>query len=297
MAPSNAGILDRFAFTEGLSGSAFGDVLRGDDADAAEIAARPALNGSVLTNIALIDGLQELARRRRDLVRLRQHHPRRRRQRHHRGPRRRRPHRRRPLAERARQRARPERPQHRRSRSVDSITDLVPDMLAGTINPGQLEIVREILPGNGGFDTATFPARRRNYNIVIDDNGTTARHSPSPTTTSATDGIDTPDEHRAAAVRRSVDHVLGRQQRSGGRADDPRRRDQHARRHADRGSAAAGVDRRRHRCGQLPATGAITGPVTYYWQVERIPGTGHLRRHPGRERRQTGDARKAPPSW
>ena len=36
--PSNAGILDRFANVEGLSGSAFSDVLRGDDADAAEIA-------------------------------------------------------------------------------------------------------------------------------------------------------------------------------------------------------------------------------------------------------------------
>ena len=42
VAPSNAGILDRFAFTEGLSGSAFGDFLRGDDADAAEIADTPA---------------------------------------------------------------------------------------------------------------------------------------------------------------------------------------------------------------------------------------------------------------
>ena len=59
VAPSNAGILDRFASVEGLSGSAFADVLRGDDADAAEIAA-PARTGSVLTNIGLIDGLQEL---------------------------------------------------------------------------------------------------------------------------------------------------------------------------------------------------------------------------------------------
>ena len=104
VAPSNAGILDRFAFTEGLSGSAFGDFLRGDDADAAQIATAGA-QGSVLTNFALIDGLQEFARRRRDLVRLRQHHPRRRRQRHHRRPRRRRPDRRRSVAERARQRA------------------------------------------------------------------------------------------------------------------------------------------------------------------------------------------------
>ena len=103
VAPSNAGILDRFAFTEGLSGSAFGDFLRGDDADAAQIATAGA-QGSVLTNFALIDGLQD-RRRRRDLVRLGQYHPRRQRQRHHRGPRRRRCYRRRSVAERARQRA------------------------------------------------------------------------------------------------------------------------------------------------------------------------------------------------
>ena len=58
VAPSNAGILDRFAFTEGLSGSAFGDFLRGDDAEAADIAVAGAQN-SVLTNIALINGLQD----------------------------------------------------------------------------------------------------------------------------------------------------------------------------------------------------------------------------------------------
>ena len=34
VAPSNQGILDRFGLVEGLSGSAFSDVLRGDDADA-----------------------------------------------------------------------------------------------------------------------------------------------------------------------------------------------------------------------------------------------------------------------
>ena len=45
--PSNAGILDRFAVVEGLSGSAFADILRGDDADAAEILQAGA-RGSVL---------------------------------------------------------------------------------------------------------------------------------------------------------------------------------------------------------------------------------------------------------
>ena len=44
---------------EGLSGSAFGDVLRGDDADAVAIIAIAGAQGSVLTNIALIDGLQD----------------------------------------------------------------------------------------------------------------------------------------------------------------------------------------------------------------------------------------------
>ena len=35
--PSASGILDRFAEVEGLSGSAHSDILRGDDADVAEI--------------------------------------------------------------------------------------------------------------------------------------------------------------------------------------------------------------------------------------------------------------------
>ena len=47
---------------EGLSGSAFADILQGDDADAAAIAVS-GFTGSVLTNIALIDGLQDFARR------------------------------------------------------------------------------------------------------------------------------------------------------------------------------------------------------------------------------------------
>src|SRR5262249_59265983 len=60
VAASNAGILDRFAFTEGLSGSAFGDFLRGDDADAAAIATTAGAQGSVLNaeGIARIAGLQ-----------------------------------------------------------------------------------------------------------------------------------------------------------------------------------------------------------------------------------------------
>ena len=57
--PSNAAIMDRFDQLEGLSGSNFSDILLGDDADAIEIAAA-GNRGSVLTNIALIDGLQDV---------------------------------------------------------------------------------------------------------------------------------------------------------------------------------------------------------------------------------------------
>ena len=56
---SGASALARFDFVEGLSGSAFGDVLQGDDADAAALRVAGA-KGSVLSNIGLIDGLQEL---------------------------------------------------------------------------------------------------------------------------------------------------------------------------------------------------------------------------------------------
>jgi Ca2+-binding RTX toxin-like protein len=56
---SGASALTRFDFVEGLSGSAHDDVLQGDDADAGALAAAGA-NGSVLTNFALISGLAEL---------------------------------------------------------------------------------------------------------------------------------------------------------------------------------------------------------------------------------------------
>ena len=55
---SPSSILDRFAEVEGLSGSKFADILIGDNQDANIIATITA-KGSVLTNISLINGLQE----------------------------------------------------------------------------------------------------------------------------------------------------------------------------------------------------------------------------------------------
>ena len=56
---SGASALARFDIVEGLSGSAFGDVLQGDNVDRGGAARSAGAQGSVLTNIALIDGLQD----------------------------------------------------------------------------------------------------------------------------------------------------------------------------------------------------------------------------------------------
>ena len=55
---SNAAVNARFESVEGLSGSHLADILQGDDEDAASIAVS-GFTGSVLTNFALIEGLQE----------------------------------------------------------------------------------------------------------------------------------------------------------------------------------------------------------------------------------------------
>jgi Ca2+-binding RTX toxin-like protein len=171
VAASPSAILDRFAEVEGLSGSAFGDILRGDNADAAVLASFTA-TGSVLTNIALINGLQDflgagvgsfgtgniiLGGDGSDLieglgsddlidgdrwlnVRISVHA-----NSDGTGP---------------------------VIRTANSMTELLTDMLAGTYNPGQLQITREILPGTGGFDTANFQGLRANYTVAINNNGT-----------------------------------------------------------------------------------------------------------------------------
>jgi Ca2+-binding RTX toxin-like protein len=166
---SPASILDRFAEVEGLSGSRFGDVLRGDDVDADTIINHGGTTGSALTNVALIRGLAQFlsdaglpttgfatgniilggngsdlieGRGGDDLidgdkwinVRIAVYGPN---DVNHNGP---------ELA------------------SFDSMEDMIPFMLDGTYNPGQLKAVREILPGTstGGaaFDTAIFSGLR-----------------------------------------------------------------------------------------------------------------------------------------
>ena len=196
VAPSNAGILDRFAFTEGLSGSAFGDFLRGDDADADAIANTNGAQGSVLTNIALIDGLQDFlgagvtsfgsgniilggsgsdiieGRGGDDLIdgdrwlNVR-------------------------ISVRAGIDPATGLPTGAEIATFDNLMDMVPLMLDGTYNPGQLQIVREILTGTGDFDTANFSDVRANYAVVAGDDGViTVTHLADPGGGLVSDGSD-----------------------------------------------------------------------------------------------------------
>src|SRR5262249_16103233 len=51
--------------------------------------------------------------------------------------------------------------------SFNSMAPLEKFMVDGTYNPSQLVIVRELMPGSPGFDTAFFRDVRTNYNIAV----------------------------------------------------------------------------------------------------------------------------------
>jgi Ca2+-binding RTX toxin-like protein len=59
-------------------------------------------------------------------------------------------------------------------RSIDSLNEIKSELLAGTINPGQLRIVREIVsnPGAADVDTAIYSDRVENYDITPNADGT-----------------------------------------------------------------------------------------------------------------------------
>ncbi|WP_137885651.1 peroxidase family protein [Pseudomonas sp. 2FE] len=198
---SPASILARYESVEGLSGSAFSDILQGDDADAAAIAAS-GFTGSVLTNMGLINGLQAfldgaigdgvtpvtsfsagniiLGGNGSDIIQGNGGDD---------------------LIDgdswlnvRISVRTNPDDPLTE-FRSANSMTELQADIFAGTINPGQLVIVREILPGSVGFnfDTAGYAGLLADYTVIENlDGSITVVHLPDPVTGVAT-GIDGTD--------------------------------------------------------------------------------------------------------
>ncbi|MDH4566536.1 heme peroxidase, partial [Pseudomonas sp. BN414] len=161
---SNAGLLDRFAEVEGLSGSSFSDILKGDHSDATTIPTDGEL-GSTLTNIDLVNGLQDLlddafgpgvvsfsagnillGGAGSDIIEGRGGND---------------------LIDGDRWlNVRVQVTGNANVTSVLSIQELIPRMLSGEINPSQLSIVREILDSDNSIDTAVFGGERDNYTVT-----------------------------------------------------------------------------------------------------------------------------------
>ncbi|MGH8431748.1 MAG: peroxidase family protein, partial [Solimonas sp.] len=215
--PSIGSMLARYESTEGLSGSAFSDILQGDDADAAVIAAS-GFTGSVLTNLDLINGLRAflgaaaagpdgllgnaddqfsagniiLGGNGSDLIEGRGGDD---------------------LIDGDKWlnvRISVRDANNVEIGTADSMTGILQNksgvlagtpanltlqaaVFAGTINPGQLQIVREILPGDGSFnfDTAVYSGLRADYTEIENGDGTFTVIHNGPDGTVGPDGIDT----------------------------------------------------------------------------------------------------------
>ncbi|VVP33437.1 hypothetical protein PS900_04477 [Pseudomonas fluorescens] len=274
MPGSGASALVRFDIMEGLSGSSHGDFLRGDSTDATSLPTAGA-TGSVLTNISLINGLSDLlaagatffdggniilggsgsdlieGRGGDDIIDGDKW-----------------------LNVRISVRANAD-GTGAEIATFDSMEPLVPFMLNGTYNPGQLVIVREILTGTDSFDTAVYSGNASEYTVAVDGNAVVVTDL-----VAGRDGVD-----RLTGIERlqfadlaqssGVGTVLnsgpvGRlailDAATGARSDAPvagqlLRVSSQSIRDANSASAAN-------------PTGAIFGPVSYYWQVETIAGSG-----------------------
>ncbi|MDY0171237.1 MAG: hypothetical protein RBS80_32150, partial [Thermoguttaceae bacterium] len=286
---SLAAIGARFAQVEGLSGSAYADILRGDDADAAQIAAAGA-QGSILTNLDLIVGLREFlgtaaagpdgfvgtpddqfgsgniilggsgsdileGRGGDDLIdgdlwlNVR-------------------------ISVRENVDGTGD-----EIASYDSMIPLVPLMLNGTYNPGQLVIVREILQGSAGFDTAVFSDVREDYLVTTVDGVTTVSHLVAPGggggLANLSDGNDRlTNIERLQFADQTIILVPDLNIEPVGQVaildatNTPETTPVTGQ--VLRASIAGVTD------GDNPDFGAITGPVTYVWQYEPVPGSGRF---------------------
>ena len=80
---------------------------------------------------------------------------------------------------------------------------MVPLMLNGTYNPGQLEIVREILDSAGpDFDTAVFSGIRANYTITVERQRVTVRSELDDDVVTVTDNVGTDGTDRLTNIER-----------------------------------------------------------------------------------------------
>ena len=272
---SGASALARFDIMEGLSGSAHDDFLFGDNAVdliGGEVGGAP--GGSALTNIALINGLQALlgagvtafttgniilGGAGSDIIEGRDGDDR--------------------IDGDAwlnvrisvRQNADGTGPE---IASFDRMQDMVPLMLNGTYNPGQLKAVREILYSpTPDFDTARFSGNATDYTIVTEDQGTL---DTSDDVILVTDNVGTNGTDRLTHIERlqfadqavvlgglnaEPDGLLTILDAATNTPDDTPTEDQLLR------VSIAGVTDADNISPTNP-TGAIIGPVAYFWQAD-----------------------------
>ena len=272
--PSNQGIMDRFAEVEGLSGSKHADYLRGDSDVIAHVAGSPAALDPTLVDVGLYQGLADIlpagatffnsgniilggegsdlleGRGDNDIID---------------GDR--------WLNVRISVRANkdgtgPE------IRSVQSMKELVDDVLSGAINPGQLQIVREIKQGDGSFnfDTAMFAGNRAEYTITTAADGTvTVAHTIDGGVTIGVDGIDTLRNVERLQFNDQAIVLAGNEGKNAGPVGQL----------TVTGTAQVnqvltvssfGVTDADNGTG--PAAAIAGNPITYFWQAETVPGSG-----------------------
>ncbi|SPO61924.1 Heme peroxidase (fragment) [Pseudomonas inefficax] len=159
--------------------------------------------------------------------------------------------------------------------SYDSMEPMVPLMLNGTYNPGQLVIVREILNGTDSYDTAVFSGVATDYSVVVDGNSVIVTDL-----VDGRDGVDRltgierlqfSDSAQASGVGTAVNagptgHLAILDAVTGLRNDA-----------SVSGQLLRVSNVAVHDADNVSATnasGAINGPVAYYWQVETLPGSG-----------------------
>ena len=158
--------------------------------------------------------------------------------------------------------------------SYDSMEPLVPLMVNGTYNPGQLRIVREILPGDDlavdNFDTVYFSGPLQDYTVSIDANGSLG--DPTDDIVTVTDNVGTDGTDRLTNIERlqfadqAVVLVPGVNEEPVGLLV------------IDDATPTEGQTLTVSIAGVTDADnpGAITGPVSYFWEVEEDPGTGRF---------------------
>ena len=268
---------------EGLSGSKFGDILRGDDVDADTIINHGGTTGSALTNVALISGLQALlgagatgfatgniilggdgsdiieGRGGDDLIDGDKW-----------------------LNVRISVRANAD-GTGAEIASFNSMADMIPQMLNGTYNPGQLVAVREIKDGTpnapgraDNFDTAVFSGNRADYTVTVNNNGTPGNFSDDIVTVAdvdpARDGTDRLTHiERLQFADQNLVLVPGLNAEPVGA---PTISDTTPTQGQLLSVSFAGVTD-----ADNPGGGAITGSVSYYWQFEPDRWHGRVRRH------------------